>query len=110
MFGFLQSSVVFVLSLGALVGSIWALVDAAKYSNSAYVAAGKQTKTIWLAILAVATLIAFISVPPPIGRGGGIIGFLGIISIGAVIVYFVEVRVKVAPHHRPGSGPKGGTW
>ena len=111
MFAFLQSSVVFILSIAALVGSVWALVDAARYSNAAYVAAGKQTKMLWLAILGVAAVIAFISVPPPIGIGGGIVGFFGLLSIGAVIVYFVEVRVKVAPHHRPGSrGPQGGTW
>ncbi len=111
MFAFLQISLIFVLSIAALVGSVWALIDAAKYSNEAYVAAGKQTKTIWLIILGVATLIAFLSVPAPVGIGSGIIGFLGLLSIVAVLVYFVEVRVKVAPHHRPGSGrPKGGTW
>ncbi|WP_084124897.1 DUF2516 family protein [Demequina sp. NBRC 110054] len=111
MFAFLQSAVIFLISIAALVGSVWALIDAAKYSNEAYVAAGKQTKTIWLVILGIATLIAFISVPAPIGVGSGIIGFFGLLSIVAVLVYFVEVRVKVAPHHRPGSrGPKGGTW
>ncbi|WP_062200259.1 DUF2516 family protein [Demequina salsinemoris] len=111
MFAFLQNLVIIVLSVAAFVGSVWALIDAAKYSNEAYVAAGKQTKPIWLGILGIAALIAFISVPAPIGIGSGIIGFFGLLSIVAVLVYFVEVRVKVAPHHRPGSrGPKGGTW
>ncbi|WNM24286.1 DUF2516 family protein [Demequina capsici] len=110
MFSSLQNLVILVLSVAALVGSVWGLIDAAKYSNEAYVAAGKQTKTIWLVILGVAALIAFISMPYPLGGGGGIVGFLGLLSIVAVIVYFVEVRVKVAPHHRPGAGPKRGTW
>ncbi len=111
LFGSLQMLVTLALSVAALVGSVWALIDAAKYSNDAFVAAGKQTKTIWLVILGVAALIAFLSMPYPLGGGGGITGFLGIIAIVAVIYYFVDVRVKVAPHHRPGSrGPKGGTW
>lgn len=110
LFSSLQSLVTLALSIAALVGAVWALIDAAKYSNEAYVAAGKQTKTIWLVILGVATLIAFLSTPWPIGSGGGITSFLGLLAIVAVIVYFVEVKPKVSPHHRPGSGPSRGTW
>ncbi|WP_200806244.1 DUF2516 family protein [Demequina sp. NBRC 110052] len=110
LFASVQSLVVLALSVAALVGAVWGLIDASKYSNEAYVAAGKQTKTVWLAIMGVAAVIAFLSVPPPIGVGGGIVGFLGILAIVAVIVYFVEVKPKVAPHHRPGSGPSRGTW
>lgn len=104
MFGALQNLIVFVVSAAALVGAVWALVDASRYPNEAYVAAGKQTKVLWVAVLGVASAIALVSLPWPPGRGGqGILGFLGIATVAAVIFYFVGVQPKLREHHRPGS-------
>ncbi|WP_296665232.1 DUF2516 family protein [Demequina sp.] len=105
MFGFLQSMVVFAISAVALIGAIWGLIDAARRSPSAFTAAGKWSKTIWMVILGVATLIAFVSLPWPLGGGGGIAGILGIASVVAVIVYFVDVRPKLGGF---GGGSGGG--
>ena len=114
MFGTLQNLIVFVISLAALVGAIWALIDALRYPNQAYVSAGKQTKVLWGVILGVASAITLVYLPWPPGRGGmGILGLLGIAATVAVIYFFVGVRPKLREHHTPGSsrGPVNrGGW
>lgn len=92
MFSSLQTLIVLVLSVAALVGAVWGFIDAARYSASTFEAAGKQTKPLWLVFLGAASLVSFISLPYPVGRGTGIVGFLGIAAIAAVIIYFVGVR------------------
>lgn len=112
MFANLQYFIVFAISLVVLVAAVWGLFDAVRHPGPAYVAVGKN-KAIWVAILAGATLIAFISLPAPLGRGGGVIGLLGIAAIGAVVFYFVDVRKKLQAHRPPKSGPGGtrrGGW
>ncbi len=112
MFDSLQALIILVLSVAALVAGIWAFVDAVRYPDSAYVNAGKKSKALWLVILGVAALIAFISLPWPLGAGGGIVGFLGIASILAIVYYFVDVRPKVAGTNpgRGGPGRSTGGW
>ena len=65
---------------------------------AAFLAAGKQTKQIWLAILGVALLLCLIGL-------GGILGFFGFLVAVAAIVYLVDVRPAVRGM-RPG-GPWG---
>lgn len=103
LFGWLQTLVIFAISAAALIGAIWGFIDCLRRPEGAFTAAGKWSKTIWLVLLGVATLIAFISLPWPLGTGGGIGGILGIAAIVAVIVYFVDVRPKL------GSGGFGGS-
>lgn len=113
MFGTLQNLIVFALSLAAFVGAIWGLIDAARHSESSFQAAGKQTKMIWLIILGAATIVAFLALPWPLGTGGGIGGILGIASIVAVMVYFVDVRPKIGQYGGPSSGGRNrssGGW
>ncbi|WP_062381444.1 DUF2516 family protein [Demequina pelophila] len=111
MFGSLQAMVVLVISAAALAGAVWGVIDAARRPDTAFRNAGKLTKTIWLAILGVATLIAFISLPWPLGTGGGIGGILGIVSVVAVIVYFVDVRPKIGgPTLGGNSNRSSGGW
>ncbi|WP_062518983.1 DUF2516 family protein [Demequina silvatica] len=113
MFGFLQNTVVLLISLAAFAGAIWGLIDAARRPEGAFTAAGKWSKTIWLVILGVATIIAFISLPWPLGTGGGIGGILGIAAIVAVIVYLVDVRPKLGGGYGPSGGSRGrstGGW
>lgn len=82
-----------VLGLGALVLKVWALVDACIRPTAAFPAAGKLTKVVWIAILAVALLLT----------GGDFLGLLGLVSVIAAIVYLVDVRPAVRSI-RPG-GP-----
>jgi hypothetical protein len=70
------------ISLAGLVVKIWALVDALIRPQRAYVAAGKQTKTLWVAILAVAVLASYF-------------GFLALIGFVAALVYLLDVRPAV---------------
>jgi hypothetical protein len=79
-----------VVSLVMFVVELWALIDAAIRPAPAYVAASKQTKALWVVILAVALLF----------RG---FGLLGIIGITAAIIYLVDVRPAV----RDASGGRG---
>ncbi len=87
------------LNLGLLVLSVWALVDAITRPAAAYVAAGKQTKPIWLAILGVAAALTLTGNAP-------VLGLFGIVVAVASIVYLVDVRPAVR-EMRPGNGPYG---
>jgi hypothetical protein len=105
MFQFLQFLVLNVISYAAFGAAIWGLVDAARRSNNAFVNAGKQTKTLWIVILSVATALLFISLPFPLGRGSGPLNIIGIAAAVAVIVYHVGVKPALGPHRRGPSGP-----
>ena len=87
------------LNLGLLVLVAWALIDAVTRPAPAFVAAGKQTKQIWLAILGVALLLCLIGF-------AGVLGIFGFVVAVAAIVYLVDVRPAVRDM-RPGAGPWG---
>lgn len=109
MFDFLQGGLVLVISIAALVGAVWALVDAMRHPHAAFVNAGRHSKVLWGVILGVAAVIAFVSLPWPLGSGGGILGLLGVAAIVAVVVYFVDVRPKLGSRGpRPGGSSRGG--
>jgi hypothetical protein len=91
-------SLVGLIDLGLLVLVAWALVDAVTRPAAAFVAAGKQTKQIWLAILGVSLLLCLVGL-------GRILGFFGFLVAVAAIVYLVDVRPAVRGM-RPG-GPWG---
>jgi Protein of unknown function (DUF2516) len=80
-----------VLLLGAFVIETWAFVDALRRPSTAFPAAGKQTKPIWLVILGVAFVIGI----------GGAVGELYLLSIFPIVafvaaaIYLVDVRPKV---------------
>ena len=86
------------IDLVILVFVGWAVVDAATRPAAAFVAAGKQTKPIWLAILGVCLLLC-------LAGAAGIFGIFGFAVAVATIVYFVDVRPAVRGM-RPG-GPWG---
>jgi hypothetical protein len=90
------NALVALLTLGLLVLTAWALIDAATRPAAAFVAAGKQTKPIWLAILGVG-LVLFLLFP-------SIFGIFGLVVAVAAIVYLVDVRPAVR-----GARP-GGPW
>ena len=84
----------FGLGLGLLALKVWALVDAITRPAPAFVAAGKQTKVIWVAILAVAVVLGRI----------GVLGIFAIVGTIAAVVYLVDVRPAVAGTR------SGGPW
>ena len=74
------------LLLGAL-----ALIDALTRRPDAFVAADRQTKPTWLALLG-GGLVAQVLFSP---LGGGLLGILGLAGITAAIVYLVDVRKRL---------------
>jgi len=95
----LAGGLLLLINLGLLVLVVWALIDALTRPAAAFIAAGKQTKPIWLAILGVALLLVLVGL-------GGVLGIFGFIVAVAAIVYLVDVRPAVR-EMRPGGGPWG---
>lgn len=100
-----QSLLQVVIGVGVLAMMLWALVDCARTRPDAFVAAGKRTKTFWLLLTGVASLIGFIFVFSPFN----IFNLLAIVAAG---VYHADVRPAVASLRGPGSqgthmGPYG---
>jgi hypothetical protein len=83
------------LSIGTLILSIWALVDAAIRPTPAYTAAGKLTKPAWLALTGLSTLIALFFPLIHMFRLAGLV---------ASIVYLVDVRPAI--RESQGGGPR----
>ena len=71
----------------------WAFVDAVTRRPEEFVAADKQTKTMWLVILGVA-LVAHVLIWHPIS-------LLNMVGAVASIVYLVDVRPAVQSVRRP---------
>ena len=76
------SGIFLVISLVTLVIKLWALIDAAIRPSRAFVSEGKQTKGLWVAILAFAVLSTYV-------------GFLSILGLIAALVYLLDVRPAV---------------
>ncbi len=95
------------LSLAALAVEAWAFIDAIRRPGPAFLAAGKQTKPIWLIILGVATVI---------GLGystlGGLslIGILPLAAFVAAAIYLTDVRPKVREFRGGTSSGPYGPW
>ena len=93
------------LAIAAFIVEAWAFIDAITRPPSAYLAAGKLTKTKWLLILGVAFVLGLYS-----AAYGGAIGFLSIIAFVAAAVYLSDVRPKVKEFRKgttTHSGPYG---
>lgn len=91
------NGIFFVLTIAALVVKVWALVDAGVRPSQAYVAADKQTKTVWLVILGLAVALSLL-------WGGGLFGLFAIAGLIAAIVYLVDVRPAVREVQGRGKG------
>jgi hypothetical protein len=94
------------LLIAAFVVEAWAFVDAIRHPKQSYVAAGKQTKPLWLIILGVAFLI---------GIGGAlgqltIFSFLPILAFVAAAIYLADVRPKVRDIKGGGSSSHQGPY
>ncbi|MEP7024875.1 MAG: DUF2516 family protein [Actinomycetota bacterium] len=98
-----------VLALAALVMEAYALIDVLRRPAQAFVAAGKQTKPLWLAILIAATAIGLGTALAPGGLAA--IGILSVAAFVASAVYLTDVRPRVR-EFRGGSSHQGpyGPW
>lgn len=95
------------LALAAFVVEAWALVDAIRRPAAAFVAASKQTKSLWLIILGVSAAVG-------LGFAAYHLGVLSILPIAAFVaaaIYLTDVRPKVR-EFRGGSSHQGpyGPW
>ncbi|MFV0286314.1 MAG: DUF2516 family protein [Demequina sp.] len=85
----LQYLILVTLSFLLFVAAVWGLVDALRYPDDSYRAAGKQSRMLWAALLGAATLVSFLLL------GGGIMSLFGIASVVVVLLYFVDVKPKL---------------
>lgn len=114
MIGVVSAQVIlfWILYIAIFLLCAWALVDCAIRPARAFPAAGKRTKTFWVAILVAATVVAFLALPL------GVVpfpSFLAFVAVVGGIVYLVDVRPAVTPYSRRrggrgGSGPSRGGW
>ena len=81
----------FVLAIAAFGTEIWAFADAIRRPRAAFLAAGKQTKPLWLIILGVSTVIGLAGV----AYGISVVSILPIAAFVAGAVYLTDVRPKV---------------
>ena len=78
------------LAIAAFGVETWAFIDAIIRPSNAYVAAGKQTKPIWLIILGVAFVLGLYA-----AAYGGVTNILAVAAFVAAAVYLADVRPKV---------------
>lgn len=105
----IQTLVFLALYTGVFVACVVALADLVRRPTAAFPAAGKRTKGFWGAVLGVATAVAFVAIPWPLGIGQ--LGFLALGSAVAAIVYIVDVKPALGPHRRGPQGPsRPGGW
>ena len=100
-FGSVQELIYLVFWVAAVGLSVFGLVDALRHRPEAFTAAGKASKTIWLAVLGGATALSFVSFPNPFQMTG----ILAVVGAG---VYAADVRPalrKVMGRGSSGDGP-----
>jgi len=92
------------LAIAAFIVEAWAFIDAITRPAQAFVAAGKQTKVIWLIILGIAFVLGLYA-----AAYGGVTGFLSVAAFVAAAIYLADVRPKVKEFRRgrSNSGPYG---
>ncbi len=107
MFRTLQALVYFALYAAVFAVTVYALIDALRRPARAFVSGGKRTKQFWTVLLGIATAVAFVAIPWPIGFG--MLSFLALGSAVAGGVYLADVRPAIKPYSGGGgSGRSGG--
>ena len=111
MFGQFQYTIILIIAIVTLIAAAWGLIEALRAPAQAYVAAGKRTKLFWGSIMGVALLIAFLTLPPPLGIGHGVLSIFSLVALVAIIMFFVDVRPKIKEHNRRGpTNTQRGGW
>ena len=101
-----QNLAMTVLGVAAFGAAIFCFVDAARNPAEAFTAAGKLTKTWWLAITGLSTLVTLVAISNVMR--GGIFAIVAIVAIG---VYLADVRPalkSIAPSIRRRKNSAGG--
>jgi hypothetical protein len=93
-----------VLLLAAFGVELWAFVDVIRRPAAAFLAAGKQTKQIWMIISGVAAVLGL-----AFAFYGGITNMLAVVAFVAAAIYHVDVRPKVKDF-RTGRGANQGPY
>ena len=93
------------LAVAAFVVEAWAFIDAITRPQQAYVAAGKQTKQIWLIILGVAFVLGLSA-----AVYGGVTSILSVAAFVAAAIYLADVRPKVKEFRNNGAGTSSGPY
>jgi hypothetical protein len=95
------------LAVAAFIVEAWAFVDAITRPAQAFVAAGKQTKVIWMIILGVAFVLGLYA-----AAYGGVTSILSVAAFVAAAIYLADVRPKVKDFRRGNSSSSGpyGPW
>ncbi|MCL1898055.1 MAG: DUF2516 family protein [Micrococcales bacterium] len=112
MTGAIQQGVAWVfmaVAVAAFVIELWAFLTAIRAPASAYLSAGKQSKTLWAVLTGFSALIGLSSLPV-IGSGQR---FGGLLTIGAVVVaavFLASVRPAVATKRRRPPPNRSGGW
>jgi Protein of unknown function (DUF2516) len=98
----------FALAVAAFIVEAWAFIDALRRPAGAFLAAGKQTKPLWLIILGVSTVIGLSGV----AYGLSLISILPLAAFIAAAIYLTDVRPKVREMGSGGSSRQGpyGPW
>lgn len=93
LFGAVQNLVLLALSLVTLVAGGFSFVDCLRRPPEAFPAVSRQTKSLWLALTAAATLVSLGSLTGllPVSM----VGLFGIAAIVITMVYLVDVRPKI---------------
>ena len=92
------------LAIAAFVFEAYAFIDAIRRPAPAFVAAGKQTKPLWLVITGVATVIGFGTAV----TGSFPIGILAVVAFVAAAIYITDVKPR-SRTTAAAAGP-GRTW
>lgn len=103
-FASVQSLVSLVLGFAALGLQVWAFSDVVITRPDAFVAAGKRTKGLWLAVTGIAMAIGFVFLFNPFN-------LFGLLAIVAAAVYLADVRPAVrSMRGRPNRGGQMGPY
>lgn len=98
-----QLSVMLLLGLALLAMQLFALIDAVRHPSDSYTTAGKRTKTFWVAVVAVAAVIGFITFQDPLN----IFSLLAVVAAG---VYLADVRPALQQVRGRGRGGNAGPY
>jgi hypothetical protein len=102
-FSSLQNVLSLIIGVLALGVEVFALVDAVRQRTDAFPAAGKLSKPLWLAILAVATAVGVIFVEMPFS-------VFNLIAFVAAGVYLADVRPAIKAISGGGNNGPYGRW
>ena len=86
------------LAIAAFVFEAYAFIDAIRRPAPAFVAAGKQTKPLWLVITGVATVFGLGTAV----TGSYPIGILAVAAFVAAAIYITDVKPKVKDYRSSG--------